>query len=303
MENHEEQPETSRSFEKNSVVEEEGERVGEEEEPVYDEDNHVESEMAGNHPPSSHNQTHYNNNTHQQQFHANQHYPPAHQHHQHQQQHHHGGYQPRPSYHHDDDHDNDGPSSPSSSSTLFLGDLSIFCKEEDLRVLFSPYGYIDSIQIKENTDKKQHLCYGFIKFVYHESAELAIQHVNGQIFQGRAIRVGWAANSPNRKRMNQRIRTNDRLRSDLTAQIHVNFISERPMPGMPEAFMVTEESLRQLFSFYGKVVDVTIKKTNFHQVNKTSLLAYLSFNSTFFPSLFFLNLGERNSNRLWICSL
>lgn len=49
-----------------------------------------------------------------------------------------------------------------------------------------------------------------------------------------------------------------------TAQIHVSFISKQVDA------LITEETLRSLFSNYGQVVDVAIKKSKFDHVRVSS---------------------------------
>jgi hypothetical protein len=46
-----------------------------------------------------------------------------------------------------------------------------------------------------------------------------------------------------------------------TAQLHVSFISKQV------AYLVSEETIRSLFSSFGKVVDVVLKKATFDQVS------------------------------------
>jgi RNA recognition motif-containing protein len=77
------------------------------------------------------------------------------------------------------------------SSTLFLGDLSIYCQEKDLFQLCSKFGAIAAIKIKRNDNgqvRKPHLSYGFVKFRFIESARTAFTELNGLVYLGRPIR-------------------------------------------------------------------------------------------------------------------
>lgn len=74
------------------------------------------------------------------------------------------------------------------SSTLFLGDLSVFCTEKDIRKLFRTYGTIEAIRIKRGSSGKANLSYGFIKFAERQSAEQACHELNGVMFLGRGLR-------------------------------------------------------------------------------------------------------------------
>ena len=81
----------------------------------------------------------------------------------------------------------DGPKAE-DACTLFLGDLSVYCSEKDIRKLFRPFGVIEAIRVKRGTSNKTNLSYGFIKFSTRESADQALRQLNGVMFLGRAIR-------------------------------------------------------------------------------------------------------------------
>jgi RNA recognition motif-containing protein len=70
------------------------------------------------------------------------------------------------------------------SSTLFLGDLSMYCTEKDIFMLFDRFGPIESIILKKNN---QH-CYGFLCFQDPRSAEIGLRTMNGTVLHGRKIR-------------------------------------------------------------------------------------------------------------------
>lgn len=77
------------------------------------------------------------------------------------------------------------------TTTLFLGDLSVYCQEKEVFALFRTYGPIESIQIKRSDDsaiRKPHLSYGFVKFQHRESAERALIELSGKLLLGRALR-------------------------------------------------------------------------------------------------------------------
>jgi hypothetical protein len=66
-------------------------------------------------------------------------------------------------------------------------------------------------------------------------------------------RIGWAEkNSPQKQ--------NYQSRTFSSAQIHVSFLSKQVR------FLVSEATLRGLFSSFGEVLDVAIKKSQFEQV-------------------------------------
>lgn len=71
------------------------------------------------------------------------------------------------------------------NTTVFVGGLDPALDESSLRAAFSPFGEITHVKIP--VGKK---C-GFVTFVRHESAELAIANMNGYAWNGSKIRVNW----------------------------------------------------------------------------------------------------------------
>jgi RNA recognition motif-containing protein len=74
------------------------------------------------------------------------------------------------------------------STSLFVGDLSIYCTEGDLQKLFSPFGSIEAIRVKKGGADKLNLAYGFVKFHRREHAEKAMNMMNGHVLLGRALK-------------------------------------------------------------------------------------------------------------------
>ena len=76
---------------------------------------------------------------------------------------------------------------PEEYRTLFLGDLSIHCTRQDILQMFSPFGAIERITLKVGVAMTG-LGYGFISFTDADSAERAMQSLQGAILLGRAVR-------------------------------------------------------------------------------------------------------------------
>ena len=72
--------------------------------------------------------------------------------------------------------------------SLFLGDLSVYCTEKDVKDFFHSYGPIEMVKLKRGSSDRNHLSYGFIRFVHQESAQLALERLQGAVFLGRPIR-------------------------------------------------------------------------------------------------------------------
>jgi len=75
-----------------------------------------------------------------------------------------------------------------SKTTLFLGDLAIFCEEHHIREVFAPFGHIIEVKVMRNTETNQHMSYGFLTFLDPLSAKCAMTEMNGYILCGRPLR-------------------------------------------------------------------------------------------------------------------
>lgn len=76
----------------------------------------------------------------------------------------------------------------STTFGLFLGDLSLFCNEEDLRQAFEPFGTLVEVRIKRSKENKKNLSYGFVEYSSPVDAIKAMQVMDGQILCGRALK-------------------------------------------------------------------------------------------------------------------
>lgn len=83
--------------------------------------------------------------------------------------------------------------SGTSKATLFLGDLSSVCSEEDIEKVFIPYGKIRHIRIQRSPSSCSSLGYGFIRMGNPAEAMRAKEDLDGFLLCGRKIRVRDAA--------------------------------------------------------------------------------------------------------------
>lgn len=74
------------------------------------------------------------------------------------------------------------------NATVFVGDLSVFCTEQDLQNLFEPFGLTKDIRIIRENKSNQPLSYGFVEYLERESALNAMNTLNGELFKGRCLR-------------------------------------------------------------------------------------------------------------------
>lgn len=106
--------------------------------------------------------------------------------------------------------------------SLFLGDLSCFCTEQDVFQLFQNVGPIEEIRIMRGKDNKN-LGYGFITFRDQQTANQAFR-MDGCVLVGRPLKVGWAHD-----RNAQKFVTTPKAVAEpkgSVAQLHFSFISK-----------------------------------------------------------------------------
>lgn len=175
------------------------------------------------------------------------------------------------------------------SRTLFLGDLSIYCTERDICQVFASFGPIESIHLKRVPQgATAHLSYGFVRYKHRLSAETALTSMQGAIFLGRPLRIGWAEDTRNLnpvtpyQTMVPKRSSPFPPMSGLSTPVHPtvpNSMSMPPPPSQPphaqihvtfvsnHLKIVTEAFLRHIFETFGEVLDVSIKKLHVNKDN------------------------------------
>lgn len=73
------------------------------------------------------------------------------------------------------------------SCTLFLGDLSYFCAENNIASLFAPYGPIVAINLCRGKTGES-LLYAFIELTSELTCKRAMIELDGMVFMGRNLR-------------------------------------------------------------------------------------------------------------------
>lgn len=73
---------------------------------------------------------------------------------------------------------------------LFIGDLSVCCTEENIHELFSQFGRVEKVRIKQGrADSKAVIMgFGFISFASIADASNAKENLHGYYFFGRNLR-------------------------------------------------------------------------------------------------------------------
>ena len=75
---------------------------------------------------------------------------------------------------------------------LFVGNLSWNTAEEDLRDAFSRFGQIDECRIITDRDTGRSRGFGFLTFADPDSAQAAMNEMNGTELDGRSLNVNEA---------------------------------------------------------------------------------------------------------------
>ena len=75
---------------------------------------------------------------------------------------------------------------------LYVGNLSYNVDSSELEQLFSPHGQVLSAQIINDRDTGRSKGFGFVEMANDNEAEAAIQALNGQQHDGRALTVNEA---------------------------------------------------------------------------------------------------------------
>ena len=73
------------------------------------------------------------------------------------------------------------------SRTLFIGDLSYFCTEDDLCTLLSRYGQITAARVRRGVTGES-LLHGFVSFQNAQLLMQAVKDLDGAVFMGRNLR-------------------------------------------------------------------------------------------------------------------
>jgi len=79
------------------------------------------------------------------------------------------------------------------ANTLFLGNLSFDCTNEGIQEIFAEYGTITRVSLPTDRETGSLKGFGYVDFTTTEEATAALEALNGQDVEGRAIRIDYAA--------------------------------------------------------------------------------------------------------------
>src|SRR4029079_12517372 len=75
---------------------------------------------------------------------------------------------------------------------LYVGNLSYNVRDDDLQQAFAQYGTVSSAKVMMASDAARWRCFGFVEMCADPEAQAAINGMNGQALDGRAIVVNEA---------------------------------------------------------------------------------------------------------------
>ena len=78
------------------------------------------------------------------------------------------------------------------ANKLYVGNLNYRTEQESLRSLFSQYGEVVSATVLTDRDTGRSRGFGFVEMADEDSAQAAIQALNGTEFEGRTLKVNEA---------------------------------------------------------------------------------------------------------------
>lgn len=80
-------------------------------------------------------------------------------------------------------------------SKIYVGNLPFSATEDTVRTLFSQHGAVDSVALINDRDTGRPRGFGFVEMARTDAAR-AIQSLNGQDMDGRALKVNEAQDKP-----------------------------------------------------------------------------------------------------------
>ncbi|MFA5748376.1 MAG: hypothetical protein WC872_04700 [Candidatus Absconditabacterales bacterium] len=85
-----------------------------------------------------------------------------------------------------------------SQTKLFVGGLNWTIRGRELKEFFEQYGEVIFARVKLDKDTGKSRGFGFVEFVNAEDAKKAQVAVDGQEIKGRAVKVDFAKENPDR---------------------------------------------------------------------------------------------------------
>jgi RNA recognition motif-containing protein len=84
-------------------------------------------------------------------------------------------------------------------TSIYVGNLPFNATEQEVRELFERHGKVDSVKLINDRETGKPRGFGFVEMAQNE-AQGAIEALNGQQLNGRALRINEAQERPQRPR-------------------------------------------------------------------------------------------------------
>jgi RNA recognition motif-containing protein len=82
---------------------------------------------------------------------------------------------------------------------VYVGNMNYATTEQSLRALFAQYGDVSAVNVISDRYTGQAKGFAFIEMDNDDAATAAIAALNGQVFEGRQLRVNEAIERPRRE--------------------------------------------------------------------------------------------------------
>lgn len=89
---------------------------------------------------------------------------------------------------------------------IYVGNLAFSVTEDDIRSMFSEFGEVESAKLIMNRFTNQSKGFGFVEMPSNSEADQAIKALNGNLIQGKHIKVNPADPGGKRSKRNKRSR-------------------------------------------------------------------------------------------------
>ncbi|BFF98450.1 poly(U)-binding-splicing factor half pint [Drosophila madeirensis] len=119
---------------------------------------------------------------------------------------------------------------------VYVGSISFELKEDTIRVAFTPFGPIKSINMSWDPITQKHKGFAFVEYEIPEGAQLALEQMNGALMGGRNIKVGRPSNMPQAQQVIDEVQEEAKSFNRIyVASIHPD-LSEEDIKSVFEAF-------------------------------------------------------------------
>ncbi|KAK0396613.1 hypothetical protein QR680_001786 [Steinernema hermaphroditum] len=133
---------------------------------------------------------------------------------------------------------------------VFVGDLSPEVDADILRSAFHKYGNVSDSKIIRDAQTMKSKGYGFVSFPEKESAEKAIEGMQGQMIGRRAVRTNWAQRRPSEETAEKTYEQIYHSAKEDNTTVYVGNVH----------VSITSEDIEEQFKQYGTVKEIRVFK-------------------------------------------